>query len=154
MSHREPAAPQIQLAHDGDVAVGGGAELPVHEVVVDEVLPAVAGADEAAADAGESATGAHGERAVVFPGEQHLVAGDVDGAGGVAGAAAVEVRGEQGVNLRRGSNSSWPSMLDVLQDHGVVWVADEFFGQGVAAVGIAIDVADAERLGMDVVEGS
>ena len=37
-----------------------------------------------------------------FQARMAAVAGDVDGAGGVAGAAAVEMRGEQGVALEAG----------------------------------------------------
>ena len=100
------AMSDVDLSHDGDVAVERLAELPVHGHVGGEVLKAVAGADVAAGGAGESATDAHGEREVALPGEQAALAGDLDGAAGVARAAAVEMRREQGVALEAGEDRS------------------------------------------------
>ena len=104
---RTGEAGEIELAHEGDVAIGGRAEFPVHLEVVFEVAPAVTGADKAATDAGEAGDGraaacGHGQRPLIFPGEENPEAGDVHGAGGVAGAAVVEMGGEQGVDLEAG----------------------------------------------------
>jgi hypothetical protein len=150
------AAAQVELAGEGEVAVGGGAELPVHVEVVGQVAPAVAGSDEAATDAGEAAVGGHGQGPAVFPGEQHFFAGDIDGAGGVAGAAAIHVRGEQGVDAQLVEElfaAVGPGFeADVHQDDAVVRVADDLFDQLVAAFFVAVGVADAERFGVDVLE--
>ena len=50
------------------------------------------------------------------------LAGNIDGAGGVAGTAAVEMRGEQRVTLQAGEESLVAGDFDVHQDDGVVGV--------------------------------
>ena len=42
---------------------------------------------------------------------------------------------------------------DPLENDAMVWIADDFLGQRIAAVGIGVDVANAERFGVDVLEG-
>src|ERR1700722_4913907 len=90
---------EVDLAGDSDVAVQRLTELRTQLHVLAEVLEPVAGANVAAGGAGEAAACSHCERGVSLPGEQAALAGNVDGAGGVAGSAAVEVRGEQSVAL-------------------------------------------------------
>jgi len=92
------AAAQVDFAGEGEIAVGGGAVLPVHAEVVGEVAPAVAGAYKAATDAGKAAVGGHGHRPAVLIGHQHLVPRDIDGPGGVPCPAAIHVRGDEGEN--------------------------------------------------------
>ncbi len=143
---------ESDLAHHGDVAARGRAELPVHAEVLHQIAPAVACTHKAATDAGESAIGRHGEGPLIFPGEEDFLAGDVHGAGGVPRSAVVEVRGQQSIDLQPGQQGRVAFKLNVGEDHGVMRVADDFLGDGVAAVGIAVDVADAESLDVDVFE--
>ena len=88
-----------------------------------------------------------------FQASSTFVPGDVDGAGGVARAAAVEMRSQQRIDLEPRQQVRIAFQAHPLQHHGVVRVADDLLGERVAALGIAIDVADPERLGVDVLEG-
>ena len=140
------------LAHYGDVAAGGRAELPIHAEVVHQVAPAVAGAHKAAAHARETATGGHGQSPLVLPGQQDLFAGNVRRARRVAGAAVVQMRRQQRIHLEPGQQIGVAFELDVLQNHAVVRVADDLLGQRVAAIGIAVDVANPKSFRIDVFE--
>ncbi len=121
-------------------------------VVVHQVAPAVARAHKPATDARKAATGAHGQRPLVLPRQQHLVPGHIQRARRVPGAAAIEVRSQQRVNLQPRYQVLVPFQPHAHQQHAVVRVADDLLGQRVAAVGIAIDVANPQRLRMDVLE--
>jgi len=144
---------QVYLAEHGDVAAGGRSKFPVHPEVVHEVAPAVACAYEAAADAGEAVRGSHGQRPFVFPGEYCFVSCKIDCAGGVAGATSIEVRGQQRVDLQTREQGRIALNADICEDNGVVRIADDFLGQLVAALGIGVDIANAEGFRVDVFEG-
>ena len=87
-----------------------------------------------------------------FQARMAALAGDLDGAGGVAGAAAVEMRREQGVTLRAREEGLFTGDFDVHQDDRVVGVGDELLGDGVAALEVGGFDAEGECVGVDVVE--
>ena len=68
----------IDLAHEGDVAVERATKVPGHAQMRGEIRVAVAGADIAATGAGEAAVGTEGEGDVVLPGKDAAVTGDVE----------------------------------------------------------------------------
>ena len=142
----------IDLAHDGEVAVERLTEVPGHFAVGDDVLIAVAGADVAAAGARESAVGSEGQRDVVLPGDDAAAAGDVDGAGGIPCAAAVEVRRHERVAFQLREQGFVAVDFYVHQHDGVVRVGDELLGDGVAAAEVGRHDANRQRVGVDVVE--
>ena len=142
----------VDLAHDGDVAVERLTEAVRHPHMRGEVLIAIACADITAARAGEAAVSTEGERDVVLPGEHAALAGDIERAGGVAFAAAIEVRREQGVALEAGEDGLIASDLDVHQHDGMMRVGDELLGDRVAAAEVVGDDADGEGVVVDVVE--
>ncbi len=148
------AAREVDLAHEGNVAVGGRAVLPVHAEIVLEILPAVAGADKAAGSAGEAAGGGHGERVDAVPGKQGAGAGDVDNAGRVACAAAAEMRREQGVQVQAVEQRGVGFETDADEYNRRVRVADGLFGERIAAVGVAIDLPRAGGGRVDVGESA
>src|SRR5579872_4867596 len=67
-AQRKFVAPaQVDLAQYGDIAVFGAVKLPIHPVIVAQVLPAVAGAHKTAGSAQEAAGTPQGEKGSVLP---------------------------------------------------------------------------------------
>ena len=160
--HRElvPAchrpACEIQLPEQRNVAIGRRTELPVHAKVVHQVAPAVACAHKPTAHAGESATGAHGQRPIVLPRQQRFVPGNVHRPRRIARPAVIQVRRKQHIHLQPRQQVLMPFVcfqLHMRQNHRVMRVADDLLGQLVAALGIAVHVAHAQRLRVYVLEG-
>src|SRR5579871_4858160 len=132
---------EVHFAKDGDVAIRGRAKFPVHAVVVHHIVPAVTCSYEAAACPRKAATGQHGQRPLIFPGEQHTMTGNIDYACSVTGASAVEMWRQQGVDLEARHQVVVAFEAYMLQDHGVMGVADDLFGERIAAVRIPVYVA-------------
>ena len=140
------------LAHDGDIAVERGAELPVHFEVVVQVLPAVAGAHVAAAGAAEAAAAGHGQRHFVSPGNGDTFAGNIRQARVVAHAAALQMRREQRVDLQTGEQLLVALDANMHQHDRIMGVADDLAGEAVAAFGVAVAHAHGEGVRVDVLE--
>ena len=136
-----------------NIAVGRRAELPIHAEVVHQVAPAVAGAHKAAAHPRKPAAGAHRQRPLVLPRQQHLAPGNVHRPRRVARAAAVQVRRQQRIDLEPRQQFLMPLKPHPLQHHRVVRVADDLLGQAVAPLGIAVHIAHPQRLRVNVLEG-
>src|SRR5215469_1212412 len=143
---------KIQLAKERNIAVARRAKLPVHGVLIHQVPPAVAGSDKPAADTREPATGRHGQRRLIFPGQQHLVSGHIEGTPRITRSSSVQMGSQQCVYLQPWNQVLVPLEANPLQDHAVVRVADDLLGERVAAVHVAIDVAYAEGFLMNVFE--
>src|SRR5581483_7669952 len=145
-------AGDVDLAHDGDVAVQSLTEVPGHLLVLREVLIAVTRSDIAATAAREAAAAAERKRDAVLPGEDRAPACDIDRAGGVAGAAAIQMRGEQSVALEAREDLLVALDLDVDENDRMVRVGDELLGDGVAAAEVVGADPHGEGVGVDVVE--
>jgi len=71
------AARQVDLARQRNIAVERAREAPVHQEVAVEVLPAVAGADEAAGGLREAGIGGEGEMRRALPRDEDLAVGNL-----------------------------------------------------------------------------
>ena len=82
-------AGDVNLTHDGDVAIDCLAELPVHRHVGREILEAVAGANKAAGGTGEAAVDAQSKRGSTLPAENCTLPGNFDRPRGVLCSAPI-----------------------------------------------------------------
>src|ERR1017187_9872537 len=88
------------LARQRDVAMPGGAELPVHLEVVRQILPTVAGSDIPNRSPGKAFAAAHDQMHPLALGVEQVVAAGFRAPTGVARALARNVRGQQGVETQ------------------------------------------------------
>ena len=144
---------KIQLTHHRNVAVRCRVELPVHAKVVHQIPPAVARAHKPTAHPRKPATGRHGQRPPVLPGQQRLAPGKIHSPRRVACSASVQMRSQQRIHLQPRQQFFISLNLDRNKNHGVVRVANNLLRQAVAAFGIAVHIAHPQRIGMDVLEG-
>ena len=144
---------KINLADQREIAAGGRTELPLHAKMLHHVTPAVARSDKAATDAREAATGSHGQRPAVLPPQQHLVAGNIHGARGVARTSTVEVGRQERIYAEPRQQFRMSLEANIGEHHRVVRVADNLLGQAVTPVRIAVDITDPQGFRVEVFEG-
>ena len=89
----------VDLAHERDVSVFGGAKFPIHPEIP-EVLPAVAGTNEADGTPGETVGAAHDQMKAGAFGVKEFTGADLDTITGIVRTVAVEVWGNQRVQAQ------------------------------------------------------
>ena len=147
-----PRRTKIQFPKQRDITVRRRAELPIHGVFVHQVVPAIALAHKPATHACKSAIRPHGNRPLVLPCQQHFVPRHVDGATRIPRPATVQMRSQQRIYLQPRQQILMTFQAHPGQNHAVVRVADDLLDKRVPALRIAIDIANTQRFGMNVLK--
>ncbi len=140
------------FAHRRHVAIRGGPKLPIHFEVLHQVLPAVARTHKPATQAAETAARTHCQRPLVLPRQHCLALCKIHCLRCFSRAAAIQVRRQQGIDPQARQQILAPLQPHVHHHHAVVRIADDLFGEGIPAPGIAVYIAHSKRLRMQVLK--